>query len=43
MGARGAGLRKIGSLLERTMLVTHALFCYSFVILSNANEQWVVF
>ena len=34
----GAGLRKIDSVLERTRLVTYALFYYSFVILSDVNE-----
>ena len=35
----GAELRKIDSVLERTRLVTYALFYYSFVILSDVNEQ----
>ena len=35
----GAELHKIDSVLERTRLVTYALFYYSFVILSDVNEQ----
>ena len=37
------GLQTTDSVLRRTMLVTNALFCYSLVILLDANEHEVFF